>query len=425
MKYVIDLFSILYEAYLFSVFFRTLERRERLKRFYRSAFYALFIIAMGVLYYFVPNAWIRLAALIVFTVALSFIYDIQSARRMIGILFFILLLTLCELLTGFILSAIFTDTVAEISQSIVYYTAGVIVSKSLALLGIKMFQYTHKKSDIRLSPSFVVAICVFPFTSLVVSIILIGGYGANMVSSIAVLGALAIILLSAANIIVYILFERFVKEQGEKSELALEQTKLRLESEYLKDLVERQTKAGKAMHDLKNQLFAIRQLLKDDYGAGRHKIDEICDAVNVFQNAVYTGESEIDALINSKVRALTGIEFSCECYISGFGDIDRIDLCVVLGNLLDNAAEACAKAGGGKIRLKFLQHGNMLNIILSNTFAGEIEIKDSVPETSKENALAHGFGLKSVKSIVQKYKGDMRICAENGQFIVSVLLTIN
>ncbi len=57
MKYVIDLFSILYEAYLFSVFFRTLERRERLKRLYRLAFYALFIVAMGVLYYFVPNAW--------------------------------------------------------------------------------------------------------------------------------------------------------------------------------------------------------------------------------------------------------------------------------------------------------------------------------------------------------------------------------
>lgn len=425
MKYVIDLFSILYEAYLFSVFFHTLERHERLKRLYRLAFYALFIVAMSVLYYFVPNAWIRLAALIVLTVSLSFIYDIQAAKRMIGILFFILLLTLCELLTGFILSAIFTGTVAEISQSIVYYTAGVIVSKSLALLGIKIFQYTHKKSDLRLSPSFVVAICVFPFTSLVVSIILIGGYGANMVPSIAVLGALAIILLSAANIIIYILFERFVKEQGEKNELALEQTKLRLESEYLKDLVERQTRAGKAMHDLKNQLFAIRQLLKDDYDVGRQKIDEICDAVNAFQNAVYTGESEIDALINSKVRAFTNTEFYCECYISGFGGIDRIDLCVVLGNLLDNAAESCAKTGGGKIRLKFLQHSNMLNIILSNTFAGEVEIKDCVPETSKENALAHGFGLKSVRSIVQKYKGDMRISAENGQFTVSVLLTIN
>ena len=196
-------------------------------------------------------------------------------------------------------------------------------------------------------------------------------------------------------------------------------------SEYLKDLVERQTKAGKAMHDLKNQLFAIRQLLKDDYDVGRQKIDEICDAVNAFQNAVYTGESEIDALINSKVRAFTNTEFYCECYISGFGGIDRIDLCVVLGNLLDNAAESCAKTGGGKIRLKFLQHSNMLNIILSNTFAGEVEIKDCVPETSKENALAHGFGLKSVRSIVQKYKGDMRISAENGQFTVSVLLTIN
>lgn len=425
MKYATDLLSILYEAYLIGAFFRALGRRERLNRAYRLAFYALFIAAMGVLYYFVPNAWIRLAALVVFTVALSFLYDIQPARRMIGILFFILLLTLCELLTGFILSAIFSGTVAEISQSIVYYTAGVLLSKSLALLGIKIFQYTYKGSEIRLSPPLLAAICAFPVTFLAVSILLIGGYGADISPSVAVLGAAAIILLAAANIVVYLLFERFVKEQCEKNQLALEQTKLRLESEYLKDLTERQTKAGKAMHDLKNQLFAIRQLLKDDSAAGRQKIDEICDAVNAFQNAVYTGESGIDALINSKVRALIDTEFSCECYISGFGRTDRMDLCVVLGNLLDNAAEACAKAGGGKIRLKFLQRGNLLNILLSNTFSGEIEIKDRVPETSKENALAHGFGLKSVKSIVQKYGGDLRICAENGQFTVSVLLTIN
>ena len=352
-------------------------------------------------------------------------YDMPILWRIAGVIFIQLVFILCELLTGFILSAILASSVEELNQNNVYYTAGVIVSKSLALLSIKIFQYKHKKSNIQLSPLLVVELCVFPFCSLVASVILSFGYMANANSLTAVFGVVTITMLAFANIIVYILFERFADEQHAKNELELEQTKLRLESQYLKDLVEKQTRAGKAMHDLKNQLFAIRQLLKDDYGEGSRKIDEICDEVNAFQNAVYTGESEVDALINSKVRALANAEFVCECYISGFGDVERIDLCVLLGNLLDNAAEACEKIDGGKVRLKFLQRGNMLNIIVSNTYSAIADFKDGIPETSKENKLSHGFGLKSVKSIVQKYKGDMSISAENSEFTVSVLLTIN
>lgn len=423
MRFAADIFSILYEAYLFSVFFGTLAGSARLQRVLRLTFYALFAAGMGVLYFFVTNAWIRLAALVFSCAALSFLYDIPPVRRLIGVLFLTLFLTLCELLTGFLLSAVFSQTVAQLRQSIVYYTAGVIVSKSLALLGLKLFRYAYKKEDLRLSPPLVAAVCVFPATSLAVSLILIGGFAAETDPSLAALGAAAIILLTLANIVVYILFEQFARGQAAKSRLELEQAELRLESDYLKELVEKQAEAGKTMHDLKNELFAIRQLLKEDPGAGAAKIDAICGAVDSIQNAVYTGESEVDALINSKVRALRSTSFSCACYISGFGKVDRLDLCVLLGNLLDNAAEACAGADGGWIRLRFLQHGNMLQILLSNTASGGLAAEGALPRTSKPDALAHGFGLKSVKSIAQKYDGDLSIRAEGGVCTVSVLLT--
>ena len=55
MKVAIDILSLLYEAYIFSVFFRIIGRCERLKKLYRMVFYSLFVIAMGVLYIFVSN----------------------------------------------------------------------------------------------------------------------------------------------------------------------------------------------------------------------------------------------------------------------------------------------------------------------------------------------------------------------------------
>ena len=114
------------------------------------------------------------------------------------------------------------------------------------------------------------------------------------------------------------------------------------------------------------------------------------------------------------------IDFKCECFVSGFDGIDVIDICVLLGNLLDNAIEACLKINSNRsIKLRFKQVENYFSIVVKNTFLNE-DNDDLV--TTKENKMNHGFGIKSVKSIVKKYGGDFQIIKDDDYFIVSILL---
>jgi sensor histidine kinase YesM len=101
-------------------------------------------------------------------------------------------------------------------------------------------------------------------------------------------------------------------------------------------------------------------------------------------------------------------------------DFDSLDLCYLLGNLLDNAIESCVKCTAPAIQIK----------LLTSTDTFEITIKNSVPQgykaedlvSSKADKHNHGFGLKSIRLIVSKYNGMCDFYIEEDSFISFILL---
>ena len=236
-----------------------------------------------------------------------------------------------------------------------------------------------------------------------------------------ILGFFSELLLMIANISLLYLFERYDIKCKEEQKLKDEQVLLQMETKYLKELIDKQTNAAKEIHNIKNELFAIKSLIDEDYNEGKNKIANICNIVDGMQNVVYTSNRSIDSLINSKRKIMNdnNIKFDCKSFISDFKNVDLIDLCVLLGNLLDNSIEACLKLENNKfILLNIMQDKNYLNIIVKNTF---LNLKVNL-ETTKTNSIIHGFGLKSVNSIVKKYDGNMLVEKIDGYFIVSLLL---
>ena len=313
-------------------------------------------------------------------------------------------------------------TVKAIQDTILYYTVGVLASKTLTLLVVKLIQFNKKSNDIKVSKSIIALYSIFPVITLSVGVILISGFGTNIDPTYSVIGAIAEILLVIANISVFYIFEIYARKSTKQFELELEQSQLKIQTQYLEEKIEKQTVSAKEMHDLKNQLFAIRSLVNDNPIIGIKKIDEVCQIVEGMQNIVYSTNVSIDSLINCKKKVIDeyNIDFKCECFVSGFDGIDVIDICVLLGNLLDNAIEACLKINSNRsIKLRFKQVENYFSIVVKNTFLNE-DNDDLV--TTKENKMNHGFGIKSVKSIVKKYGGDFQIIKDDDYFIVSILL---
>lgn len=419
--YLIDVLSIIFEALIISTFFDSVGNKKD-NKWLKLGNYFSFILILSIIYLFVDIVWIKLIILFVYMFILSLSHNISIKFRWLSVLILFIIINLVEMLVGFIMSAVFSMTVSTIRETILYYTVGVLASKALTFLIVKLIQFKNKTTCIKVSKSIIALYSIFPIITLVVGIILIGGFGADIDPIYSVIGVIAEILLVIANISVFYIFERYVRKTNIQFELQLEQEQLKLQSQYLEEKIEKQTLSAKEMHDLKNELFAIKQLLLSNTDAGINKIDEICQVVEGMQSIIYTSNTSIDSLINSKKKEidLNNINFKCDCYISGFDEINDMDLCILLGNLLDNAIEACLKLDYNRnIRLNFKQVDNFLNIIIKNTYNNE---NNEELSTTKDNKLNHGYGLKSVKAIVEKYEGDFQVIKDDSYFTISILL---
>ena len=93
-----------------------------------------------------------------------------------------------------------------------------------------------------------------------------------------------------------------------------------------------------------------------------------------------------------------------------------------MGNLLDNAIEACERMEGGKkwILIRISRQKQILNIEISNSIGQAPKEKDGELISSKENKKRHGYGSKSVRRIVERHEGEIFYRIQERQFCVRV-----
>ena len=93
---------------------------------------------------------------------------------------------------------------------------------------------------------------------------------------------------------------------------------------------------------------------------------------------------------------------------------------------MDNANRALSEFAEQQkwIRVTVKQSKGMLFVLVENPYTGNLVFEKELPLTTKEDGLYHGYGLKSVKYIVEKYKGKLYIKAEDGVFRVSLLIPV-
>lgn len=108
--------------------------------------------------------------------------------------------------------------------------------------------------------------------------------------------------------------------------------------------------------------------------------------------------------------------------------ISEFDLCVIFGNLLDNALEACERMSG-EDRFIHMQAGMAKTYFLleiknstDSTVSFDATEKRKAGMTQKGNTIEHGIGLQNVSDVVDQYNGSMNIEVEDGIFTVAILL---
>ena len=174
-------------------------------------------------------------------------------------------------------------------------------------------------------------------------------------------------------------------------------------------------------HDLKHQIRKIGSTSAVSESAMR----EIEDAINIYDSAVKTGNESLDVILTEKSLLCGANEITFTVVADGgkLGFMNDVDLFTLFGNAIDNAVEAVMKLPAEKriISLTTNENGELFSVNIRNFYLGDVTFAEGLPVTTKGDTDYHGFGMKSIKRIVEKYGGNMSVVADGEVFNLNLL----
>ena len=180
-------------------------------------------------------------------------------------------------------------------------------------------------------------------------------------------------------------------------------------------------------HDIRHQI----RRLKDGATATvvRATLADIAREVDIYDSTVKTGNDALDTILTEKslVCEAESIALSCIADGNALGFMMPADIYAFFGNVLDNAIEAeraLEDPGDRSISLVVRETAGMASIHVENYFTGEASFVDGLPQTTKGDTRAHGFGTKSMRLIAERYDGTLSMGIERNTFFVNALIPI-
>lgn len=178
------------------------------------------------------------------------------------------------------------------------------------------------------------------------------------------------------------------------------------------------------IHDMKHMLLFTRQCLET--GDFEQALDSIKRTQEKVQGRkVWTGYQKIDFVMNSKQQEIEelGIEVILEIEMCSI-PMDSLDFSVVFGNLLDNAIEAVrwCKEGERKICIGLKNMNDTFQMMIYNNSNQMPIVEKGIFRTTKEEKNLHGWGIKNVRMIVEKYDGELKFQYDDKSFEVKIIL---
>lgn len=348
------------------------------------------------------------------------LYEGTIIRKAFLSLLFIVIVFISEILFIGIMTALNIGIPSEIVEQGVNRIIGMIGTKIIYFWIVVFVCRLINKKLKEVPPKQWIMIFLMPVVNTIILYIIfydllsVSVNGGMVIYCCAVLGLLYI------NFAVFDFFETYLKQ---------------LRISVLEQVIERETTNYKQIenayndmrtlkHDISNQLDVITDLIsRNDKKSAEAVIKSISLQLENVNAVCYTGEPIIDSVINIKLKYAheLGINITKRIKIAAF-DLDKIELCRAIGNVLDNAIEGCQRSGLSEqhIYISIQQIDDKIVVEITNT-AADVDLNNL--QTSKKNRSAHGIGLSSIQNSVDKLNGYMKCDFKNNIFSLKMVVT--
>ena len=295
------------------------------------------------------------------------------------------------------------------SYIIVYYLIFIIFA-----LRLNKNNFYEAKYDFK----FLVVGCVFILSDIVINSI-VSWYSTIHFENI-YLGIVALINVLCCFIGLFYIFEMFYSNNIKNQMKIIEEIQKKESNQY-KISKETIDMINIKCHDFRHQIRDFGDNQKIDNEA----INNLNKLIRIYDSTYHTENEALNVILNEKTLLCNNKNIRFTCIVDGnaLNFIENEDIYSLFGNLIDNSIEAVNQLDDNEkiISLKIKQVGNIVSISIKNGYKGKIQMENNLPLSKKEDNVHHGFGMKSIKMVCEKYNGNLRLNIENNIFIVTIL----
>ncbi|ROR21355.1 sensor histidine kinase YesM [Mobilisporobacter senegalensis] len=390
------------------------------------------IVVLNIINIFFASQWINLVTIfIVLFISCHSLYLGSIRNKIFTVIFICILGAAMEMIVACGMFLLPNDEYLNLSNNMTYQIFGSISSKILLFLVVKLINRFTRKHRVNTSFNYWISLIVISLGSIYIVYLITKANLTITSSTFKIHSMLLFIIVIFINMLIFFLFDQMLEETERNINNALFEQQVKYYAKQFEEREYSELETRKMRHDITNHYIC----LKEYAGAGdleglNQYIDNLINNIPDKYCKANSGNIAIDALINYKISYARqyNIDFDINLEIPNKLGIDQTILCVIIGNALDNAIEACRNAGFKdpliKVFMKVVNNNLYINIL--NPFGGDL-LKDKNGNiiTTKLDKRMHGLGLESIKSAVEKYNGSVEIKNNNDLFQLNILLYCN
>ena len=295
-----------------------------------------------------------------------------------------------------------------------------VTSFALLFIAIIIQRTTEPEKEITLPALNMAALLMVPVVSIVYIYYLI--IVAHEIKEIVIFAALALLFI---NILIFYLYHSLLKFYSARMNEQVFKQMLEVYS-YQLDIARESEERVKALrHDIKHHIIELSAMAKKNNNDDMIKyLSGMKDFMLNPKEYSTTGNQEIDGVLNYMLQKANKTLNQVDVQINIPEDLyfNNFNICVILGNLVDNAVREASKSKEKLLTIKMQIKQEVLLIFIENSYSGKILEKRNGLQTTPPELAIHGIGLENVKKVVIANGGEIKIDYTSNRFCVQVLL---
>ena len=353
------------------------------------------------------------------------LYSGSLRKKLLWILFINFLGMVVESIVGYFF--IFVDVSVSDIQMLGSFSSKIILLMILVLL--KVSTHSRLKRDISIGYWFV--LFFVPMGSIFILNTLFSLCESSKEKDASVMALLSSAVILSINFLIFHIYEVLSDRLEIRRQQIIFNKQVELCKNQIAEREESDLNIRKIKHDIENHLICIREYIeRNDMIFAKRYIEDLLSENNYFKSnsCINSGNIVVDSLLNYKNSFMhdLGICMVTHIEIPYDFEFNDADVCVILGNCIDNSIDAVKDIESSNqriISLELIYRKNSLILKISNPFYGNI-VKDQHGNfvTTKNEPENHGIGLISVAKAVKKYDGLVDITTNDNIFCVRILM---